>query len=193
MEGNRERERESCPAAHLGGRRERVTHNTKSTKVAPTFFLLMKAKSFAAVRLPVWDALEWDTVGACVCVHAWHLWGLGKGVVVHVSFWGVLFVCKWCALELGMCKGMQDCLCQCDMLKHTLFIQRCRTVAGWRDTYRGGVPYRQCLSLYIKIRRDMILYLKLYLTDYIGIHSEKVSATDLTHKNPLKIYKQKKK
>lgn len=123
-------------------------------------------------------------VHVCVCMAFVGPWKRGGG---PCFFLGVLFVCKWCALELGICKGMQDCLCQCDMLKHTLFIQRCRTVAGWRDTYRGGVPYRQCLS-----PANMILYLKLHLTVYIGIHFEKVSATDLTHENPLKIFNQEK-
>lgn len=79
-------------------------------KVVLSFFLLMKAKSFAAISPPVWNTLEWDTTGATVhvtlyiwvCVTVWRLWGLREGMVVYVSFFGILFVCKWCALELEL-------------------------------------------------------------------------------------------
>lgn len=84
-------------------------------------------------------------IWVCVCVCGVR-GALDEGWWSRFLFWAVLFVCKWCALELGICIGMQDCLCQCDMLKHTFFFHCCHTVAVWRDTYRGSALYMHCLS-----------------------------------------------
>ena len=75
--------------------------NTKNQETRPLFlFLLMKAESFAAVCLPVWDTRERDAGGATVHVTlcVWRLWGLEKGVAFHVCFWRgdvcLLMVCS---------------------------------------------------------------------------------------------------
>lgn len=62
--------RESCSAAHLWRGVKRKSHRLyKNCKSRPlVFFLLMKAKSFAAICLPVRNAHEWDSVGATLHV-----------------------------------------------------------------------------------------------------------------------------
>ena len=72
----------------------------------------------------------------------WRLWGLSEGVMVHVSFFGgfCLFV-NGGGLEPGICIGMQDCPCQCDMLKHALFFQPCHNCGGVGGTHIEGAIY----------------------------------------------------
>lgn len=157
----------------------------------------MKAKSFAAICLPVWNAHEWDSVGATVHVTL-YIWAsvcpcgvcgaLGKGLVVHVSFWGFLFVCKWCALELGICIGTQDCLCQCDMLKHSLFFQCCHIRAVWTDTYRRSSIYIDSTSLPLLLdclKEDFMP--GLYLSNYTEIQLWMNEWMNVTHKKNINI------
>lgn len=60
-------------------------------------------------------------------------------------FWGFCLFVNGVLWNWGICIGMQDCLCQCNMLKQTLFLQCCHTVWVWRDTYRWGTLYRWSL------------------------------------------------
>lgn len=130
IETGRGQKRERA-VAHLGGKRESPGQYSNQ-KLSPAFFCRWKQNPLLPWVYGVWDALEWDITEAMVHVtlYVW-VWGaLEEGCRSMFLFLWVLFVCKWCALELGICIGMQDCVCECNVLKQTLFFQCCHTVAG---------------------------------------------------------------
>lgn len=77
-----------------GGRRERVRDKTKTTKVARTFFFFCRWKQnpFAANPVSLRGMRLNETLQGpqcmwqCTFVCVWIEWGLGKGLLVHVSF-----------------------------------------------------------------------------------------------------------
>lgn len=154
--GWRGKEKELFSCSLVEGREEKESQTILKLQKSSTHFFSVDESKILCSNLSPCVGCTWmrlcrghsacDTVHLSICLSVRCLWGLRKGLVVHVSFRGVLFVCKWRALELGICIGTQDCLCQCDMLKHTLFFQYWHIRAVWRDTYRGSTLYRQHLS-----------------------------------------------